>query len=309
MRYGTRRTPGRGYGSPPDPKAFGTLLRETAKALKEIDPEIKVISGGTAALAPTFLSQALDEGGGKYLDAIAFHPYTMPYPEMGLGALDVVDGAQKGREKSEFGYTTYREMLDFYRRTFSKYNPNFQFWADEWNAIPSREDSPYRGLSEIQEAKQAARFFTMATLTGVRGVWWSLACENTIWDWAVLRTGDLSRKPVYYSIQAVATVLSGGRPDPSIKPTVTGDAPDLQCEALKGRDGETLITLWCATAPTDDFAPKPVTLRLPHAKPKSVDAVDTLHSVVGKLSWTWEDGSLVIPDVNARDYPLIIRIR
>ena len=26
------------YGSPPDPKAFGTLLRETARALKEIDP-------------------------------------------------------------------------------------------------------------------------------------------------------------------------------------------------------------------------------------------------------------------------------
>ena len=85
------------YGSPPDPMAFGTLLRETAKALKEIDPEIKVTVGGTAALAPVFISASLQQGGGQYLDAVAFHPYTMPYPEMGLGSLDVIDGKQQGR--------------------------------------------------------------------------------------------------------------------------------------------------------------------------------------------------------------------
>jgi hypothetical protein len=297
------------YSSPPDPKAFGTLIRETAKALKEIDPEIKVMVGGTAAMAPVFISQSLEQGGGKYLDAIAFHPYSMPCPEMGLGSLDVVDGKQQSYDKSEYGYKTYREMLHFYRRTMSKYNPNFEYWADEWNAIPTREDSPYRGISEIQEAKHVARFFTMATLTGVRAVWWSLANENTVYDWGVLRTGDLSRKPAYYAIQGIATLLSGARPDPTIKATATGAPPELQCEALRGRDGETLIALWCAIPAEDIFAPRSVSLRVTCGKPKTVDAVDTLHSVVGKLHWTQDGDSIVIPDLNVCDYPLIIRVR
>ena len=309
------------YGSPPDPKAYGTLLRETAKALKEVDPEIKVMVGGTAALAPTFISQALDEGAGPYLDAIAFHPYTMPYPEMGLGALDVVDGKQMGRDKKEFGYTTYREMLDFHRKTFAKYNPNFEYWADEWNAIPTREDSAYHGCSEIQEAKHAARFFAMSTLTGVRGVWWSLANQNTVYDWGVLRTEDLSRKPAYYAMQAMCTLLSGARPDPpdpsryhtwrdrGVKATAKGDVPELQCEVLAGRDGETLIAIWCATPPADDFSARRISLKIDRGDAKSADAVDTFHGLVQKLNFKTEGSSIMIEGLLAPDYPVIVRVR
>lgn len=296
------------YGSPPDPKAFGTLLRETAKALKEIDPEIKVMVGGTAALAPTFISQALEEGGGKCLDAIAFHPYTMPYPEMGLGALDIVDGKQAWKDKKELGYDTCVEMIKFYRETFAKYNPDFEFWANEWNAVPTREDSPYRGLSEIQEAKQIARFFLMATLTQVRAVWWSLANQNFLYDWGLLRSDDLSPKPAYYTLQAMCTLLSGAKSDTSVNAHVRGEVPDLRCEVLRGRDGETLIALWCASNPVDEFKPARVTLTVDRPA-HSADAVDTFHCLVQKLNTRHEAGSTVIDDLLVTDYPVIVRVK
>ncbi len=297
------------YGSPPDPKAFGTLLRETAKAVKEVDPDAGVMVGGTAALAPTFISKALAEGGGPYLDAVAFHPYGVSYPEAGVGSLDIIDGRQMRRTPAELGYNTNREMLAFLRTALGPFKPHFEIWANEWNAIPTREDSPYSGGTEITEAKQAARLFLEGTLTGVRCIWWSLVNENGVYDWAILRTGELSRKPVYYTIQAMATLLSGARAAPAIKPVVTGDAPNLRCEALRGRDGEVLIAIWSAVSPQDDYAGKRVSLRISGGAGKSVDAVDTFHGLVQKLDTNAGGDALLIDGLLVMDYPVILRIR
>jgi hypothetical protein len=298
------------YGMPPDPKAFGTLVRDTAKALKEVDPENYVIVGGTAALAPNFIARALElGGGGPYVNGIAFHPYGMTQPELGLGALDVVDGKQQSFTPEQLGYKTYQEMLDYLRKKFAPYNAKLDLWADEWNAIPDREGGLEFDSSEIVEAKQAARFFTMATLTGVRGVWWSLANQNYQLDWAILRMEDLSRKPLYYTIQALSTLLAGAKPEPKIKTTTTGNAPDLVCRALRGRGGELLVAVWSAVKPVDDYPGKRVTLKIEGEPAKEVDAVDTLHALVQKIKAKKEGAALVVDGLLAADYPVIVRVK
>ncbi|MHB1460179.1 MAG: discoidin domain-containing protein [Armatimonadota bacterium] len=206
------------YGSPPDPKVFGTLVRETAKALKQIDPENYVIFGGTAAIAPTFLSEALELGGvGPYIDAISYHPYTMPFPEGSPGALDVVGGKQVGKSAAELGISTMEELLSLLRFITMKYNPKLEFWADEWCPVPTREDTPYVGCSELAQAKYIARFFLMGTLHNVRSVYYCMY-SNTIYDQGILRV-DLSKRPLFYTIQAMTTLLSGAKPDHMIKAT------------------------------------------------------------------------------------------
>jgi hypothetical protein len=298
------------YGTPPDPKAFGTLVRETAKVLKEVDPENYVIVGGTAALAPNFIAQALElGGGGPYINAIGFHPYGMTQPELGLGALDVVEGRQQSFTPEQMGYKTYEEMLDFLRKKFAPYNARLDLWADEWNAIPNREDDLEFDMSELGEAKQAARFFTMATLTHVRGVWWSLANQNYQQDCSILRMEDLSRKPLYYTIQALSTLLAGAKPEPKIKATAVGDAPELVCRALRARDGELLVAVWSAVKPDDDYAGKRATLKIKGESAKDVDAVDTLHAVVQRIRAQEEGGALIVNGLLVMDYPVIVRVR
>ena len=296
------------YGMPPDPVAFGTLLRETAKALKEIDPEIKVTTGGTAALAPVFLSASLQQGGGRYLDAVAFHPYTMPYPEMGLGSLDIIDGKQQGRTPADLGFKTWPEMISFLKKTFSPFNPRFEYRADEWNAIPDVQDGLQFGFGELTEAKQAARFFLGCTLSQVRGVWWSLANENYRVRLGILRTGDLSRKPIFYTIRALSTLLAGARPDDSVRATASGPASELHCETLRGAGGETLVAVWSAVPPQDDYEAKRVTLRIESPASKA-ELIDPLHSVVQKAVVKREGRTAVIEGALVADYPVIVRLK
>jgi hypothetical protein len=148
------------------------------------------------------------------------------------------------------------------------------------------------------------------TLCGVRGIWWSLVNENTGLDWGILRTGDLSRKPIYYTIQALTTLLSGARPDASINATASGSVPELRCETLRGRDGEILVALWSAVPPQDDAPPRSVTLRVRPAPGRLVkaEAVETLRAQVQRLRVEWDAPDLVIRGLNVTDCPLIIRL-
>lgn len=297
------------YGMPPDATAYGALVRETIAALKEVDPEIEVSLGGTAALAPEWLAAALAAGGRPSFDALAFHPYTMATPELGVGALDVIAGRQAWRPKEELGYSTYPEMLAYLRHRLCPDRPHVALWANEWNVVPTRELSPYQGQSEIVEAKQAARFFLVNTLCGVRAVWWSLANENTGFDWAVLRTGDLSRKPVYYVIQAAATLLSGARPARGIAAIATGDLAELRCEPLKHRDGGLLVALWSAAPPGDDTPAAPVTLTIPDAGGRPARAVDLLHGIEQPLETRASGRHLVVADLLVGDWPLVVHVQ
>ena len=199
-------------------------------------------------------------------------------------------------------------MIAFLRKTFSPFNPRFEYWADEWNAIPDVEDGLQFGFGELTEAKQAARFFLGCTLSQVRGVWWSLANENYQYAWAVLRTGDLSRKPIFYTIRALSTVLAGARPDDSIRATLSGDAPELHCGTLRGAGGETLVAVWSAVPPQDDYEARRITLQI-ESPARKAELIDPLHSVVQKAVVRREGKKAVIEGLLTPDYPIIVRLK
>jgi len=139
-------------------------------------------------------------------------------------------------------------------------------------------------------------------------VWWSLANENYEFAWAILRTGDLSRKPIFYTIRALSTVLAGAHPDDSIRASLSGDAPDLHCGTLRGAGGETLVAVWSAVAPQDDYGAKRVTLRI-ESSARIAELIDPLHSVVQKAVVKRDGKIAVIEGVLAPDYPIIVRLR
>jgi hypothetical protein len=72
----------------PDPAAYEQLLVDTSKALRAAEPDAFVILGGLAAViddpklermdAFDFLTQVAALGGTKYVNAVGFHPYSLP---------------------------------------------------------------------------------------------------------------------------------------------------------------------------------------------------------------------------------------
>jgi hypothetical protein len=70
----------------PDPVAYRNLLIRTTAALKEQDPDVRVLFGGLAALptsgdtigASQFVTETCSTGLCSTIDAVSYHPYTFP---------------------------------------------------------------------------------------------------------------------------------------------------------------------------------------------------------------------------------------
>jgi hypothetical protein len=56
-------------------KDFYELSRATARKIKEIDPEIKVVAGSLWLVSKSFIRGMFDSGAMEQVDAISFHPY------------------------------------------------------------------------------------------------------------------------------------------------------------------------------------------------------------------------------------------
>lgn len=62
----------------PDAGNYCKLIKATYQAIKKIDPELKVVLGGTAGIPAEFIEKFLQSGGGAYCDIINIHPYRYP---------------------------------------------------------------------------------------------------------------------------------------------------------------------------------------------------------------------------------------
>ena len=72
----------------PDPTRYTALLQATYTAVKSVRPNLPVLFGGVAPFTPNaplsggyidFLRKAYAAGAGGYFDALALHPYAIPY--------------------------------------------------------------------------------------------------------------------------------------------------------------------------------------------------------------------------------------
>lgn len=63
-----------------NPTNYLQVLRAAYGAIKAIDPNLVVTSGGIAGLGKRYVEPLLAMGGGAYFDAMNFHPYCIPQP-------------------------------------------------------------------------------------------------------------------------------------------------------------------------------------------------------------------------------------
>ncbi len=69
-----------------EPEAYTAFCKETAQAVKEGDPNAKIIVGSVAFIDPGFLTKCLESGIGEFSDALSYHAYT--YDERTFASLN-----------------------------------------------------------------------------------------------------------------------------------------------------------------------------------------------------------------------------
>lgn len=63
------------WGSTPDGKEYGRLLKQTAELIRSIQPEAIIIGGSTAGIQPEFTDDFLSVGVDTLIDIITYHNY------------------------------------------------------------------------------------------------------------------------------------------------------------------------------------------------------------------------------------------
>ena len=108
------------WGSTPDGKEYGQLLVETAKLIKEIDPESKIIGGSMAGIDPQFTEDFLSVGSNKLIEIISYHNYGAVPEERVYAAIELWE-------------------------VINKYNPNIELWQGECGYPSHSSTRDFRG--------------------------------------------------------------------------------------------------------------------------------------------------------------------
>ncbi|PYT31125.1 MAG: hypothetical protein DMG57_05830 [Acidobacteria bacterium] len=193
-----------------NPEEYGRLLRAFVPAVRETDPQAKVIYGGLADPTSDFARRSLDACQcASGIDVFAYHTY----PGYGRNLNpETMDTGAYGKESP----SKLRELV----RHYSGIRSDIVFWDDEFNSIPA-----WDGSDESVQAKYVPRGMIYNWAAGVRTFVWLLAAGtdgNEYDDFGFIHglrnlPDDFTPRPVYAAYENTNALFSDTKPDPGIK--------------------------------------------------------------------------------------------
>jgi hypothetical protein len=95
----------------PNPEDYAQLLEAAYKSCKEVDPGSTVLGCSTSGTDVDFIGGVIAAGGGRFMDAVSFHPYCQPSPpeERLLSDISRLKALAPGKPLwiTEIGYPTH----------------------------------------------------------------------------------------------------------------------------------------------------------------------------------------------------------
>lgn len=106
------------WGGVPDGHDYGKLVNATAKRIRQLQPNAKIIAGATAGIDPPFTGDFLSEGNAKLVDIITYHNYGSVPEERIYRAVDLWEVINRHNPdielwQGECGYPSHSSTRDF----------------------------------------------------------------------------------------------------------------------------------------------------------------------------------------------------
>ncbi len=140
-------------GRKPDPAEYEALLKAGSAGIKAVDPHAMIVGGVCAGADLKYLSQLLDSGAAKYMDAISVHLYQTVAPELPSAKPNMVAGMGLPNP----GHTFLGRLENLKTVLDRDHCGHLKVWLTEMACIPQD-----RGLSSDQIASQNTRAFLLA---------------------------------------------------------------------------------------------------------------------------------------------------
>lgn len=293
-----------------EPVYYGKLLYEVGKHIKEINPDLKVMYGGTAAPAPITTEISLREGAAPYVDGYSFHPYGIDKPEGGIGTMEFYEGKNLGQTREQTGWNTLEDIIEGVKKPFTLHGkPDIEVWQDEWGTNVSGLDFSYSPhMGEYSCTKYLMRFYLYSGWLRVPTAWWGLYNMNKSQDWGIIDQKDYSFRPMSFALQNICSVVSDVEPVQMPDFSFNGQAPDVKVISYKKDGSETkLVLVWAAELNTDKNRSYPGKLSFKlDSIPGKVTLTDLYWGIVQPASWSYDEGKLTLEGIIVHDYPVVI---
>jgi len=199
----------------PKSKEYVNLMKEFSAIIKRADPDALIIGGSLARLDLVFADSLFQQGIGKYIDAISFHPYN-EFPEAIINPVKVQVKTPVWYAEADYSVSRLKEMID-------TINPNIKLWQGECG-YPSQDNgsgwmgngpwSPTiqakwllrRMLCDLSYNAEVSSYFSMVEyITGGNVD----EGKGTLNSKGLLKLDKLTPKPAYYAYQNLISVLNG----------------------------------------------------------------------------------------------------
>ncbi|MHB1460180.1 MAG: discoidin domain-containing protein [Armatimonadota bacterium] len=295
-----------------EPTLYGKLLTAVAKHIKAVNPNLKVMYGGTAAPAPREVEISLREGAAPYVDAYAFHPYGIDKPEGGMGTLDMDRDVNLSQTREQTGWNHLEEIIAGVKKPFAEHgNPNIEVWQNEFGTNVTGKEFAYNpGIGEYGCAKYLTRFYLYGGWLKAPTAWWALYNMNHSQDWGIIEQDGYGFRPMSYALQNVCSVVSDVEPIYNLDFKYKGESTDpkvigYQCDHSKRK----LVALWSADATSDKLITYPSQLSVKLDKsPSRVTITDLYWGISQPAKWSYSDGHVILDSLIVHDYPIVLSI-
>jgi hypothetical protein len=271
-------------------REFGRALCRFADVVHELDPQSKVIFGGTSEIDAPFALTALSECPSK-IDVMAYHTYP------GYGTNTPPEEQDALEDAGLFREAVLR---------MPGVRQDIEFWENEWNTIPGWKNS-----SESVQARYLPRFFLQALSQRVKPFFWEFipGTDGNEQDQFGLLHGETSAKnafqprEAYRSFEVTSALFGQAEIDPVAD--ILLDPPEqfahgqLRKYAYHDRgSGKRIYAVWLAllSDSADNFVPVEVEVSLPHSGITNPVLIDVRTGRITPLTWlNREKETLKIP--------------
>ncbi len=173
-----------------DPVVYQQVLQRAYRAIKSVDPNATVMNGGLTGTerGANFLNTLINNGGGSYLDAVAFHGYV-----------------ENGSVDSLFYYNVIWPLIRQARQ-----NANKPLWITEYGWSSGSSGGSSAGSEAAQENLIARQFSMLFDLGDVAHVFiFQFKDPNNQPNFFGLTRPDATTKPAYTAVSTIAGRLIG----------------------------------------------------------------------------------------------------
>lgn len=320
-------------------RAHVKYTNAAAELIKKLAPEKTVI--GLGSCAPTNF-HALNIGVSKSLDGVVEHPYTFSLPpeKVPFGKrLARRDGIAIGDAEH-----TFKGLVDSYHEQFVKTGKPRSLWVTEFGFTTfqmndDRMKGLYAGFSEQAQALYLLRRFAESLALPI-----ALSCQYDFLDdygsaprldeanFGLLRA-DCSRKPSFYVMQRMNSLLAGAEPDPGVKVEITKSAlhrsmarselvkdwDDATIDAANGirayafrhpsAPDERMVALWSMQPYSGEFNSRPVSFEIEGLQEFTQPplAIDMMTGETFDLPVSFKDGKAVVTGLPLEQTVLLLK--